>query len=258
MPFPMLLAAPTLVAATKAATASVGYYVGGGFLGGAGLTWWYFTPKKDTTHIQTHYQLLEAQRQLTEERIKVAHYETMQLRGDVSTLTGALNTTTSGASISIEHLQDLSKDIASTSEKLQTVIVCVQDSGTSLDKSILDFKDIEGEILQMSAKSQAKLAELKENLNQKGKELSVAANNIRSLHVIIDEQKQAIVHLSLAVKTLVDENASQKRTIDKQKNTIDRLGASGRLLADQLLFFKQLTQQSSPEGVVLTTSTFAV
>ena len=260
MPFPILLA-PALLAAKTAAEVSIAYCVGGGFLGGVGVTgtcWWFYTRERAPALIEAHYQLLEARHQSTEERINVADLEARQLCREVSTLTGALNTTTSGASISIEHLQDLSKDIASTSEKLETVIVRVQDSGTSIDKSILDFKDIEGEILQMSAKSQAKLGELKENLNQKGIELSLAADNIRSLHVIIIEQKEAIVQLSRTVKTLVDENASQKQTIDKQKTNIDRLGASGRLLANQLLFFKQLTQHSTPEGVVLPTSTFAV
>ena len=260
MPFPVLFV-PALVAATKTAAASAGYYISGGFVGGAGLSsvFWYRYLGKDATILPEHTRSLDVQHQLTEERINIADIALELLCHNVANLTEKVSSAASDTSLSVEHLQEFSKEIARTSERLHTVIGYLQRSNASIDKSVLALKVIEEKFHRMSAKSQAKLGDLKELLSQKEQELSLAADNIRSLHVTVDEQSKAIAQLSLVVKTLVDDNATLEQTIDANERVIDRLQTSSTRFEERCRFFQHIiTQQAPPGGVLPPISTLVV
>ncbi|KTC66341.1 Uncharacterised protein (plasmid) [Legionella adelaidensis] len=257
MPLPLLLGA-ALVATGKASSVSVAYYIGGGVLAGAGLTGglWYYVSSNDNRLLQEHMEALNAQHEITNNRIALANNTLDLLCQNVARLKSEINSATGSNALSIEQLQEITEQLSDTSQLLQRTIGTVAYSSSNLDRSVIELKAVTEQIQSMDYCSQSKLAAFNENLAQKEKELAQTALEIKTLNKIVGEQAQTIDKLTDVVETLTNDNKAKEQTIEEKQKAIDQIKAKSLKLVDQLRFFKQvIDQQSAPASTAVISQT---
>lgn len=253
MPLPFILA-PAIVATAKAASVSVGYYIGGGVIGGAGLAGgiWYYTASNERRLLQEHIDSLNAQHNITNLRIETANTTLGLLCKNVILLQEEINATTGSTTISVERLKEITKQLSDTSQILQTAIGCVDVSTANLDRSFVGLKEVSEQFQSIEHQSKARMAALDEHLAQKEIELTQAASDISLLSQSVGEQTQVIEQLSAIVSKLTDKNRTQDQSIDQKDKQIDQLKTKCTRLLEQCRFFRQvLKQQTTPSTVVM-------
>lgn len=259
MPLPFLLGAA--IVAGKASSASVAYYIGGGVLAGAGLTGglWYYVSSNDKKLLQEHLDSLNAQHEITINRIMLANNTLDLLCQNVARLKSEINLATGTHALSIEQLQEITEQLSDTSQLYQRTIGSVAHSSLNLDKSVIELKAVTEQIQNMNLHSKSKLATFHENLNKKEKEFAQAALEIQSLNRIVGEQAQTIDKLTNAVETLTNANKEQERTIEEKQKAIDQIKSKSLKLVDQFRFFKQAIDQKAkpPAAIVSQTSSLS-